>query len=247
MRTDVGGYDYIPHTFIVIEHDNGTYDEYGFSPQKESSLYGPGKVHVQLGIKNADDLHESHLKTKAYELNDTQYKNFLEAINHSIENPSGYFVLGKGVPCHSNKNCTGWAVEIWNKLGISTQFGVTNKGTWNPYGQGIGHSVSKLIGTLPDPLLKLFKYADPLILNLKGNGFNITPLSGGVMFDPDGDGIKSNTAWAMPEDGILVWDRNNNGLIDSGQELFGDETLLSNGIFEMPFSQAPIMNIANFT
>lgn len=47
------------------------------------------------------------------------------------------------------------------------------------------------------------------------------------MFDIDGDGNLDRIAWTDPqaEDGFLVWDRNGNGLIDSGQELFGDSTL----------------------
>ena len=43
------------------------------------------------------------------------------------------------------------------------------------------------------------------------------------------DGIKTGTAWAAADDGMLVWDRNGNGSIDSGRELFGDETILANG------------------
>jgi hypothetical protein len=44
------------------------------------------------------------------------------------------------------------------------------------------------------------------------------------MFDHDGDGVKMNTGWIAPDDGMLVLDRNGNGTIDSGQELFGDST-----------------------
>lgn len=229
MHVDAGGKDKIPHTFLVIKHDNGNYDEYGFTPQKEHTLSGPGKIEVKLGVRNEDDLHESQFTTPSYEMNENQYNKFIEHINFSIENPSDYLVAGKGLPGHGNKNCTGWAVDIWNKAGLPNVFGVTNKFVWNPYGQAIFLSVSKIIGTTPDPLIKLFKYADPLILDLTGNGFKITPLSSGVMFDAEGDGIKTNTAWANPEDGILVWDRNKNGLIDSGKELFGDATLLLNG------------------
>lgn len=90
-------------------------------------------------------------------------------------------------------------------------------------------AISKALGLTPDPLVKTTKYVDPIILDLDGNGIEITPLSQGVQFDANGDLIKTGTAWAGKNDGILVWDRNKNGLIDSGQELFGDETLLANG------------------
>jgi len=49
------------------------------------------------------------------------------------------------------------------------------------------------------------------------------------LFDANGDTVKTGTAWVGGDDGLLVWDRNGNGSIDTGAELFGDETLLSNG------------------
>ncbi|KQP08990.1 hypothetical protein ASF45_07920 [Pseudorhodoferax sp. Leaf265] len=92
--------------------------------------------------------------------------------------------------------------------------------------------VSRSIGATPDPLVKTIHYipyTDPLILDLDGDGLEITPLSAGILFDANGDAIKTGTAWAGADDGLLVWDRNANGQIDSGRELFGDETLLADG------------------
>jgi hypothetical protein len=97
-----------------------------------------------------------------------------------------------------------------------------------PGGVGIP-AISPTLGTTPDPLVKTIRYVDPLILDLDGDGLEITPLSKGILFDANGDTIKTATAWAGADDGMLVWDRNANGLIDSGRELFGDETLLANG------------------
>jgi hypothetical protein len=90
-------------------------------------------------------------------------------------------------------------------------------------------AISNTIGATPDPLVKTIHYVDPLILDLDGDGLEITPLSQGILFDTDGDTIKTGTAWAGADDGIVVLDLNGNGLIDSGAELFGDETVLANG------------------
>ncbi|AOE85918.1 hypothetical protein THL1_3370 [Pseudomonas sp. TCU-HL1] len=51
----------------------------------------------------------------------------------------------------------------------------------------------------------------------------------GIHFDHDGNGFAETTGWANKDDGLLVWDRNGNGRIDDGKELFGNNTLLASG------------------
>ena len=70
---------------------------------------------------------------------------------------------------------------------------------------------------------------DPLILDLDGNGFQTVGLAQGTYFDHDGDGFAEKTGWVLPGDGLLVWDRNEDGRINNGNELFGDNTLLKDG------------------
>ncbi|MCO5109320.1 MAG: hypothetical protein M9929_00565 [Burkholderiaceae bacterium] len=96
---------------------------------------------------------------------------------------------------------------------------------------GIRELISKFLLGNPDPLVKDIKYVmvDPLVLDLDGDGLEITPLSQGVQFDGNGDAIRTATSWIDADDGLLVLDRNGNGVIDSGRELFGDETLLADG------------------
>lgn len=71
---------------------------------------------------------------------------------------------------------------------------------------------------------------DPLILDLNGDGLVTTNLDqSNVYFDLDTNGFAERTAWVDANDGLLVLDRDGDGKITNGQELFGDQTLLSNG------------------
>ncbi|MBD3390404.1 MAG: hypothetical protein GF418_00180 [Chitinivibrionales bacterium] len=77
--------------------------------------------------------------------------------------------------------------------------------------------------------------AEPLVLDLNGNGLDLTDVreGGGVKFDITGDGVSETVSWVAPSDGFLVYDRNGNGLIDSGRELFGDQHGAAHGFAEL--------------
>jgi hypothetical protein len=72
--------------------------------------------------------------------------------------------------------------------------------------------------------------ASPIILDLDGTGINTVGFDSEVYFDHDGNGFAQLTGWVGANDGLLVWDRNGNGVIDNGGELFGDNTVLTNGL-----------------
>ncbi|MEZ0470990.1 beta strand repeat-containing protein [Luteimonas salinilitoris] len=82
-----------------------------------------------------------------------------------------------------------------------------------------------------DNTYRIVRY-DPLALDLNGDGLVGTRAESdwsGALFDHDGDGIRTATGWISSEDGLLVRDLDGNGRIDTGLELFGDETMLSDG------------------
>ena len=69
----------------------------------------------------------------------------------------------------------------------------------------------------------------PLIVDLDGDGVETTNIANGVYFDHDGNGFAEKSAWVGKDDGLLVRDINGNGQIDNGTELFGNNSVLSNG------------------
>lgn len=71
----------------------------------------------------------------------------------------------------------------------------------------------------------------PVLLDLDQDGFHLSGPDPAVSFDIDADGAGDRIAWtrANDDDAFLCMDRNHNGVIDDGRELFGYVTLLRNG------------------
>ena len=72
-------------------------------------------------------------------------------------------------------------------------------------------------------------HQSPLALDLDGDGVETTTVESGVYFDHDDNGFAEKSGWVGKDDGLLVRDVNNNGKIDNGTELFGNNSVLSSG------------------
>ena len=75
---------------------------------------------------------------------------------------------------------------------------------------------------------------DPLIVSLEDENYSLTNTADGVPFDLSGDGDLQQVPWTArgSDDAFLVLDRNSNGQVDSGLELFSH-------VSPQPASDAP--------
>lgn len=74
---------------------------------------------------------------------------------------------------------------------------------------------------------------DPLLLDLDGNGASTTGAEGAQAFDLAGSGDTRATSFVAGGDAFLALDRNGNGRIDDGRELFGDQHGAVDGFEEL--------------
>ena len=71
---------------------------------------------------------------------------------------------------------------------------------------------------------------DPLVFDLGGDGITTVSLEeSNAFFDLDNNGFAEKTSWVGAKEGLLSYDKNGDGIINGGNELFGDRTLMKDG------------------
>ncbi|MFC2448007.1 MAG: hypothetical protein ACFNVL_03635, partial [Candidatus Nanoperiomorbus sp.] len=99
----------------------------------------------------------------------------------------------------------------------------------NDAGAYLGNKATELVNSLLHQASTIPVRIDPIVLDISGLGITTKSVADGVYYDMDNNGFLEKTGWVDAKSGILVLDKNNDGKIETGNELFGDRTILADG------------------
>ena len=218
-----------------LSDGTGEAKSYGFGPVKPGVPFGPGKITGQDNVLYPDKYSREISITKA------QY----EAMRKFGENPAagGFDVSNYNI---FNNSCVDFTWKALEKVGLNPReyqgdvLPSLNEGEVERIRKtGFAAPADNFLDFLKQIVWqingyytrasRLFPHQDPLALDLDGDGIETRGADGTVLFDHNGDGIRTGTGWVRSDDGLLVLDRNSNGTIDTGAELFGVHTVKADG------------------
>jgi hypothetical protein len=221
---------------VIIEHigadGNKFYTLYAHMKEKGLAAGTTVKAGDTIGqVGNTGQSRGSHLH---YEVIDSaEIKNGQKISNTNEGGPIGL--------SPSNGRVSPNTFDNWPSSGVYNWWERANDASYNPYlkfKSFITSMLSPIVGAIDgiqqiytSVVNSLFQIGrrDPAVVDIDGDGIETTNVKDGAYFDHDGNGFAEQTGGIAPDDGLLVMDRNGDGIINDGKELFGDQTILSNG------------------
>ncbi len=231
------------HAFIGLTDDSGATKYYGYYPGG-NFLYSTGGVRdesvipvdekTKLDINNngiADRIENAKTITSK-NISDTQYNTMNNYIQNHIANPGDYALFGEVT--NDTDNCATFIGDVLDAGGIGNGFGAIPNGfgqdqKWYDYLNATPEDRANWVkdGNLPwnyNPSGSIAAIRrDPLTLDLNHDGIinTVSLTSSTTFFDLNNDGMSELSGWIAPSEGMLVYDRNNDGQINSNIEQFG--------------------------
>ena len=199
------------HAYLKIKDENGNTEKIGFYPNENGDWGEPGQVNMNDTIHENDPTYEIKYRITSEEL-----EKLKENIAKDAANPPNY------TPLANDENCVSFARK--QVVALGRYFPPTVSPT-----RAIYEIKKRSLFDQAKQIIRRIIWGDPLVLDLDGDGIETTGLNKGVYFDHDGNGFRELSGWVSADDGLLVLDRNGDGIINSGGELFGDQTVLKNG------------------
>ncbi|WP_165680455.1 calcium-binding protein [Metapseudomonas otitidis] len=214
-----GGKSQTGHMWYELDDGHGNKNSFGFAPAPghEGKPIAPGKIYY-----NDSNHYQEKYYSRTIEITDEQYYQLMTFGKY----PSEYDFIPN---YHGATNsCIDF---VWKALEVA---GINPSGfegifwpTLNAY--FLDKTIDQSVNSTFSDALSFIQRIDPLSLDLDGDGIETVGANAGITFDFDSDGLKTGTGWVKGDDGFLVLDRNGNGQIDNGSELFGVDTVKANG------------------
>ncbi len=235
------------HAYYEISDGVNPPQTYGFYPDSGASDWDMVTGSTVIGdVRTDDNIVRTPDASYTYEITKEQYDALKAGSDLAVSNPPDYDLYDNNCTSFVKEMLWGIGIDLYDTAGnditpagmwadiwfdtLSDGFQQMADG-WNKFWGEIGGDINRWVNETFFASQAWQAPRDPLAFDLDGDGIETLAENGnaGVLFDHEGNDVKTATGWIAPDDGFLVYDRNGNGVIDNGTELFGDNTALNAG------------------